>query len=124
MGLDQYAFTCKPDTLGGKQVDFDEPEGSAELAYWRKHPDLQGWLESLYREKGGAQDFNCVPVRLTMGDIERLERDVDSGALPHTEGFFFGTSQPERHDHPTRVFIERAKIALLEGMAVYYTSWW
>ena len=37
MGLDQYA--------GVRQEDgtFEE------IAYWRKHPNLQGWMKKLYK---------------------------------------------------------------------------
>ncbi len=58
MGLDMYALTTteKP----ASAVDFDA-DAYSELHYWRKHPDLHGWMENLYREKGGvAQSFNCV----------------------------------------------------------------
>ena len=38
-----------------------------ELHYWRKHPNLHGWMESLYYEKGGTADnFNCVNLQLTL----------------------------------------------------------
>jgi hypothetical protein len=41
-------------------VDF-EVETLAELHYWRKHPNLHGWMEQHYREKGdSAKSFNCV----------------------------------------------------------------
>ena len=51
MGLDMYALTTteKP----ASAVDFDA-DAHSELHYWRKHPDLHGWMEKLYREKGGA----------------------------------------------------------------------
>ena len=40
MGLDQYANAI--DNNGEKE----------ELAYWRKHPNLQGFMENLWYEKG------------------------------------------------------------------------
>jgi len=44
-----------------------------EIAYWRKHPNLQGWMEQLWREKGGKGEFNCVDVELTREDLKQLE---------------------------------------------------
>jgi hypothetical protein len=33
------------------------------MHYWRKHPDLHGWMEKLCRAKGGKfDDFNLAPV--------------------------------------------------------------
>src|ERR1700676_3585747 len=90
MGLDMYAFTTteKPTT----PVDFEISHGER-LHYWRKHPDLHGWMEALYREKnGGAEPFDCVNLALAAGDLDRLEADIRKGRLPHTEGFFFGNS--------------------------------
>jgi hypothetical protein len=47
-------------------VDFDGND-AIELYYWRKHPNLHGWMESLYYEKGGTADnFNCVNLQLTL----------------------------------------------------------
>ena len=121
MGLDMYAFTtAEPVTA---EVDFTT-ETATELAYWRKHPNLHGWMEQLYRAKGGTDaDFNCVNVALTAEDIDRLERDIRHQALPHTEGFFFGTSRPDEIDLD-RAFIEKARAVIAEGKTVFYTSWW
>ena len=38
MGLDMYAYVGT--------------EGQCELAYWRKHPNLHGWMEKLWESKG------------------------------------------------------------------------
>jgi hypothetical protein len=51
-----YAFATR--TAPATPVDFTAEE-SQELAYWRKHPNLHGWMEQLYRAKGGtAEDFS------------------------------------------------------------------
>ena len=90
MGLDMYA--CKTLEQVTKPVDFAVK--NAELIQaWRKHPNLHGWMESLYRKKGGAgRDFNCDTVLLTLEDLEQLESDVLNDALPCTDGFFFGNT--------------------------------
>lgn len=121
MGLDMYAFTTK--TKPAKPVDFkaDEPQ---ELHYWRKHPDLHGWMETLYRAKGGvAQQFNCVPVVLTPDDLDNLEVAIRTGALPDTVGFFFGDSDGSESEDDL-AFIAAARTAIDQGLTVYYDSWW
>ena len=78
MGLDQYASTV------------DANNNTTELATWRKHPNLQGWMEGLYRARGGEDEFNCVDLELTLADLDMLEGAVKSSDLPSTAGFFFG----------------------------------
>lgn len=121
MGLDMYAFTTAEAVEA--EVDFTAKTAS-ELAYWRKHPNLHGWMERLYREKGGQDDtFNCVNVALTADDLDRLEADIRADALPFTEGFFFGeTDGSETEDD--LAFIAAARAAIAEGKTVFYTSWW
>jgi len=79
MGLDQYAFRV---TDSGERT---------EIACWRKHNRLQGWMESLYIKKGGTKEFNCVDVELEWEEIVQLATDIDNRHLPETEGFFFGS---------------------------------
>ena|SRR5690554_4268140 len=91
---------------------------------WRKHPNLHGWMEQLYRAKGGQDDtFNCVNVALTADDLDRLEADIRADALPFTEGFFFGTTRPDEIELDLD-FIAKARAAIAEGKTVFYTSWW
>lgn len=126
MGLDMYAYRVKKGMVT-EQVDFEVPENAddqSELHYWRKHPNLHGWMERLYYDKGGKEDvFNCVNVQLTEDDLNRLERSVKNKNLPHTEGFFFGESQPDDRVDDLE-FIKKAREAISEGDDVYYTSWW
>lgn len=74
MGLDMYAYrtwTRIP------QVDFDPPDDCERIAYWRKHPNLHGWMHLRYRNRGGDNaEFNCAPLRLDAGDLDDLERDA------------------------------------------------
>ena len=113
MGLDMYAYTA---TRAGQQDEFYEgsewdPElkqtvnpnvaRPREIAYWRKHPNLHGWMEQLWEDKladeGKTPDespfgsvFNGVELELTREDLDALEQDVINGRLPSTQGFFFG----------------------------------
>jgi hypothetical protein len=57
-------------------VDFSE-HGAIELHNWRGHHHLNGWIETLYRKKDGAEDyFRCTPVALETGDLDQLEADL------------------------------------------------
>ena len=132
MGLDQYA-SVRLDTK-----DEDGVWDTEEMAYWRKHPNLQGFMEALYHEKGGEGEFNCVDVELTLEDIDALEASVKGGELPETGGFFFGDdsfdwedddgNKPKEGDYYYKKtdlqFIEDARKAIQQGKKVYYNSWW
>jgi hypothetical protein len=140
MGLDQYAHALPAACLAdAPQVDFEHHLGEGrsffspalgheveieELHYWRKHPDLQGWMKQLYERKGGTdQQFNCSSVRLMPEDIDALEQAVKNRNLPKTSGFFFGASS-EADKADDLAFIEKARDAIAAGKAVWYTSWW
>lgn len=125
MGLDMYAYST-PEKIR-RRVDFDVDRSQLqELHYWRKHPNLHGWMEQLYRSKGGEDEsFNCVNVRLTEEDLNKLDKAIRSNKLPSTGGFFFGESQldPEEVQDDLQ-FVEDAKAAIKKGETVFYTSWW
>ena len=126
MGLDQYAFRV---TENGERT---------EIACWRKHNRLQGWMESLYIKKGGIEEFNCVDVEIGWEDIIRLQEDVTNRSLPNTQGFFFGNDsygidpdvvQPDDNGmywdlQKDLEFIDIAKVALDCNDRVVYSSWW
>jgi hypothetical protein len=121
MGLDMYAFTTTRDTPA---VDFKEPDDAAELFYWRKHPNLHGWMEQLYRiKRGKKKSFNLVPVRLEKSDLDALEAVVLADELPFIEGLFFGQSCPDDKQDDLD-FIQKARAALDDEKKVYYISWW
>jgi hypothetical protein len=127
MGLDMYAFKMKAKEAGDTQTMAGWPEviEREEIAYWRKFNHLHGWMEGLYTEKGGTDEFNCVYVRLEQADLDRLKDALDKRNLKHTPGFFFGTSEwDDLHIIHTETFIQDAKQALLDGDAVFYFSWW
>lgn len=121
MGLDQYAMAI--DSNGEKE----------EIAYWRKHPNLQGWMENLWETKGRPGDrnensplgdFNCIPVELDYDDLDDLEDAVRGSGLPDTTGFFFGSNSDEHYKEQDLEFITKAREALDNGLTVTYNSWW
>jgi hypothetical protein len=136
MGLDQFSYRIKKGFIT-KPVDFstekynEETEEhevlceTEEIHYWRKHPNLQGWMEELYYEKGGeSPEFNCVNVQLTWEDLEKLEQDIKEGSLPETCGFFFGNNSDEEYKEETLEFVENGLNSIKDGYDVYYSSWW
>lgn len=120
-----FAFStkAKPKT----EVDFEtknfKPE---EIHYWRKHPNLHGWMQNLYDMKGGkSSDFNGDCVVLDMEDLDNLEHDLKQWDLPETKGFFFGNSENSDEELTDDLdFVSKAKEAINNGKTVYYTSWW
>ena len=124
-----YAYRVKQaDVVGDFEIAKDDDDFSRvdEFFYWRKHHDLHGWMERLYRSKGGPKEtFNCAKVRLTTVDLDALQHDLENGTLPKTQGFFFGTNPPDAESMKEDLkFVEQARSIIGEGDAVYYDSWW
>lgn len=133
MGLDQYAYRRLPE---------ETSEENIELAYWRKHNRLQGWMEQLWEDKGRPNEqkggFNCVELEITLSDLEQLEAHVENKSLPETEGFFFGDDSfswenddgkpfedgDYYHKETDLNFIKEAREAIADGQEVYYNCWW
>ncbi len=128
MGLDQFAYKTK--VKPSKPVDFQEEVYGddvkrEEIHYWRKHPNVHGFMEEIYREKGGEQSFNCRPVELTQSDINRLASMILDRELPETSGFFFGQSSGDSEEEDEDLgFCKKASEAIREGYTVFYDSWW
>jgi len=55
-----------------------------------KAMEFAGAQGTPYKKGGKAESFNCVPVELTLEDIDALEEAIQTGGLPETVGFFFG----------------------------------
>ena len=123
MGLDQYAEARKGEPTINEDGDKVWTD-SYELAYWRKHPSLQGFMQDLYNSKGGEGEFNCVDVELELEDLESMEEALDENALPETSGFFFGENSEDYYAEQDRDFIVSARAAIKQGYTVVYSSWW
>jgi hypothetical protein len=122
MGLDVFAHSTsdKPD----ESVDFDMPLRNEVFRCWRKHPDFHGWMERLYRYKGGKScDFKDVNLVLDAGDLDRLEAAIRSQGLPETDGCFIGESDGSEFEDDLR-FIGEARERLARGLTVFYSSSW
>ena len=129
MGLDQYAYIASK-----ANTDYDD-SSRQDLAYWRKHPNLQGWMERLWRNKGKPNDpgqtdwgsgFNGVELELTWDDVDNLEKDIKSGVVSNmgTTGFFFGNPSDDYYHAHDLEFCVNAKAELFLGRKVFYNSSW
>ena len=132
MGLDMHAITALKETADkypDVNPEFTEAERTTmnrDFAYWRKFNNLHGWMEALYRSKGGTGDFNCDYVRLHNEDIDSLESAAKNMDMAPVAGFFFGSQEEFNDDDKAEVlgFCEKSRDAIKRGLAVYYYSWW
>ena len=102
-----------------------------EIASWRKHNRLHGWMEELWREKGNEGEVNTEELLLELIDITNLEKAIINDELPETGGFFFGIDSYEYEEDEIKwqkeqdlKFIKEARQAIMEGDEVLYNSWW
>ena len=137
MGLDMYAYVA---ARAGQQRDYYEGaewndtakdyvntkvNTPREIAYWRKHPNLHGWMETLAEQKKLKYDtFNGVEIELTAEDLDALERDVKKRQLPATSGFFFGDNSDQHYHDSDLAFIKAARTEMFMGLKVFYNSSW
>lgn len=131
MGLDMYAYVAKKQ---GQMRDYYESydyetdsgpvEKPREIAYWRKHPNLHGWMHKLWNERGHTGDFNGDELELTFEDLDRLEYVVKHKELPGTTGFFFGNDADDHYLAQDLEFVKQARSELTQGMRVFYNSSW
>ena len=109
MGLDQYAFARK------------SGEEDTEIMYWRKHANLEGWMANLYARRGGKGQFNCIELKLTEADLDKLTDEYLG--LTKSAGFFWGESYPKQNED-TAEFLSKAEKYLADGYEIIYSSWW
>ena len=136
MGLDMYAYVA---AKAGAQAEYDkgmawDKEKGAivdpsvteprEIAYWRKHPNLHGWMHRLWESRGNSGDFNGDELELTWDDLEQLEQDIRNKNLPSTTGFFFGNDADDHYREHDLKFVREAKAEAFLGSKVFYNSSW
>lgn len=141
MGLDMYAYVASKKgqynefyetaQWDPKTNEFSGPISKpVEIAYWRKHPNLHGWMEQLWERKGKPgtgntdADFNGIELELTWDDLDELEKAIRHGHLPQTSGFFFGNPSDGRYYQQDLEFVNNAKAEVFLGLKVFYNSSW
>ena len=95
-----------------------------EIAYWRKHPNLHGWMHRLWTSRGNNGEFNGNELELTWNDLEQLEQDIRDKNLPGTSGFFFGNDADDHYREHDLKFVREAKAEAFLGLKVFYNSSW
>jgi hypothetical protein len=123
MGLDMYAYAA------AKSNEEWGTGSQREIAYWRKYPNLHGWMEQLWRRKGEAAPsddpmFNGIELELTWEDLDDLEQAIKNKDLPSTRGFFFGDDSDEYYRLQDLEFIKNARAEIFSGLKVFYNSSW
>ena len=136
MGLDMYAYVA---ARAGAQAEFSEgavwdaekgamvnPNATEprEIAYWRKHPNLHGWMHRLWASRGNSGEFNGDELELTWEDLDRLEQAIRNKKLPGTSGFFFGNDADDEYREDDLKFVREAKAEAFLGLKVFYNSSW
>lgn len=138
MGLDMYAYVAAREGQERDHWDsgdFDPYTGDytnhkvskpIEIAYWRKHPNLHGWMYRLWTSKGNHGDFNGDELELTWEDIDQLEHDLNAGTVKEVNatGFFWGDPSDEYYRETDLAFIKEARAQLFLGLRVFYNSSW
>jgi hypothetical protein len=99
-----------------------------QICYWRKHPNLHGWMERLWNQRNGgdkdADKFNGIELELTAEDLDELEYAVQNDHLPATSGFFFGNDADDYYKPSDLKFIQEARAEMFLGLKVFYNSSW
>jgi len=141
MGLDMYAYVA---ARAGQQEEFYEGaewdneikdhrnpnvNRPREIAYWRKHPNLHGWMARLWLAREGNElrevdNFNGIELELDADDLELLEYVIKERELPGTSGFFFGNDADDYYYNDDLKFIQMARAEMFMGFKVFYNSSW
>ena len=115
-----------PDTREYVNPDVNKPR---QIAYWRKHPNLHGWMAQLWLRREGNElretdNFNGIELELTAEDLDDLEYAVQNDRLPSTTGFFFGNEADDYYKPSDLKFVQEARAEMFLGLKVFYNSSW
>lgn len=131
MGLDMYL-------TGQKYLreNFQEPEKNVtedgftlktkelRLGYWRKHPDLHGFIVQTFAD--GVDE--CQKIDLSPDQMRTIVQAVKDKKLPKTGGFFFGESDGSEDEETIKIFEAAIQWAETEETGVwrdvYYQASW
>ena len=133
MGLDMYLTGRKFlrsdwETPANNRTEdgFEIETINLRLGYWRKHPDLHGYIVQTFAN--GVDE--CQEIDLTADHLQLVIDAIKADGLPHTEGFFFGRSENDEDEKKEAIAIFEAAIAWLkvdDGEAwrdVFYRASW
>ncbi len=105
MGLDMYLKGRKMysrwDDGCPKDDDIPVSEVTLGIGYWRKHPNLHGYIVKEFADSG---EDNCEPIYLNEENLLKIIDAIEKEQLPHTEGFFFGQSDGSEKIEDLEIF--------------------
>jgi hypothetical protein len=133
VGLDMYLTGNKffwtdweNEANNRKEDGFQIADLNLRLGYWRKHPNLHGYIVKTFAE--GKDE--CQEIGLVRDDLLKIVQAVKDRDLPHTEGFFFSKSYGTDEEAAEDIAIlERATAWLdvkgdrVSRSVVYRASW-
>jgi hypothetical protein len=96
-----------------------------ELGYWRKHPNLHGFIVQTF---AGGKD-ECQDIELSMEQLQQIIEAVRTNALPTTRGFFFGESDGSETEETIQILTKAlewmsAGTPSVESRDVVYRASW
>jgi len=106
MGLDMFLAGRKsthwdiPKEERPKEDGFVVSYKALDLGYWRKHPDLHGYI--LETCAPGEED-TCQEVYVTKEHLQQIIDRVKQGPMPTVQGFFFGDSSAMGYYEPEEI---------------------
>lgn len=110
-----------------KKVLEDEYRGllnEEEIYYWRKHANLNGFMEKLYYAKGGEGKFNCTPLILTKEDVKKVIEFESTGEEQEvSQGYFWGKSSQSDRDESITVFTNILNSFDFDKYDLVYLCW-
>src|SRR4051794_25115594 len=108
MGLDMYLTGDR--YLQGQRTRGDKKAEQFDLGYWRKHPNLHGYIVNTFAK--GVDE--CQEIGLSADCIKKIIQAVKDRQLPETTGFFFGRSEGTDEEIAEDVKIFEEALAWLE----------
>jgi hypothetical protein len=103
---------------------FKVKEKILRLGYWRKHPDLHGYIVQTFAN--GVDE--CQKIELSKDDLLKILNAVKGESLPKTSGFFFGATDKADEQNTIGQIEKALKWAeeKEEGVSrsVYYEASW
>tara|TARA_R100000234_G_scaffold101176_2_gene70196 strand:+ start:4808 stop:5227 length:420 start_codon:yes stop_codon:yes gene_type:complete len=97
MGLDMYLegeryhskYNKNGEVKRPRCGDYPVKQSILDMGYWRKHPDLHGYIVNTYAD--GVDE--CQEILLNSEALEDIACAIEDNRLAHgTSGFFFGNS--------------------------------
>ena len=127
MGLDMYLegeryasrYEARP-----QQDGFPVSKIVLEIGYWRKHPNLHGYIVQTFAEGNDERQ------RLSLGaaDCRKISEAILEDELPPTTGFFFGDSDWHKEDKEDNAKMFSDAAQWLDDVdwtrAVFYRASW